>query len=547
MEPIELSFYMLIAIVSMAICMAITPIMMRIAPIIGMLDKPDGRKVHTAPIPRSGGVGIVVGMLVSLFLWLELDQFISSLLIGCSLLLFFGAWDDSKNIRPAFKFFGQLMAAITVVYYGDIYVFHFPFMGIEELPQYIGKPFTVIAIIGMINALNLSDGLDGLAGGEALISLSAVAFLSYLYDATTALAVAAATIGGIFGFLRFNSYPARIFMGDAGSQTLGFVLGVLVVYLSQQVNPAISPVTALLLLGLPVVDSVVVFYLRAKRGDSLVVAAKDHLHHRLLGLNFYHYESVIIIYSIQILFVVAAVLLPYESDLLLMSLYIGLFLLVFSIIAFAERSSWSVHNSTIANKPILRSSLLEKYEHLANIPYRVLEAGISLFIVASAITSNMIPVDLGVSSLVLFLLLLVIVITDRFEIYLYRLVMFITIGFSVYLLSTYPPVWLLEQISLVYIFFVTMTLASFIVARIAISDKFQITPLDYLVILMSIFIGMVPGIDHGASSIIWMVIQIIILFYACELTIHQNIGKRLNGLTGSVLLALALISLRGLA
>ena len=113
-------------------------------------------------------------------------------------------------------------------------------------------------------------------------------------------------------------------MGDTGSQTLGFVLAVLAVYLTQQVNPLISPVVALLLLGLPVIDSIVVFSLRARRGDSLVVAAKDHLHHRLLALGFYHYESVIIIYSIQLILIFSAALLPYESDLLLFSIYLGI-------------------------------------------------------------------------------------------------------------------------------------------------------------------------------------------------------------------------------
>ena len=307
MNPNELSFYLLIAIMSMAICMAVIPIMMRIAPYIGMIDSPDGRKVHAVAIPRSGGIGIVVGMLVPLFIWLDTSHFSTSLIIGCSILLLFGAWDDAKNIRPAFKFIGQIAAAMIVVYYGDVYVFHFPFMGVDDLPEYIGKPFTVIAIVGMINALNLSDGLDGLAGGEALISLAAVFYLTYQFDGVAAIVITAATIGGIFGFLRFNSHPARIFMGDAGSQTLGFVLAVLVIYLSQQVNSVVSPVIALLLLGLPVIDSLAVFYMRAKRGDSLVVAAKDHLHHRLLNIGFYHYESVMIIYSIQLLFVVSAV------------------------------------------------------------------------------------------------------------------------------------------------------------------------------------------------------------------------------------------------
>lgn len=540
----ELGFYLLIAIISMAICMLIIPIMMRIAPAIGMIDKPDTRKVHVNAVPRAGGVGIVVGVLVPLFLWLPLDHYVTSVVVGCAVLLFFGAWDDSKNIRPAFKFIGQLIAAIVVVYYGDIYVIHFPFIGSGQLPQYIGQPFTVIAIVGMINALNLSDGLDGLAGGEALISLVAIAYLSYLYDGSATLAIAAATIGGIFGFLRFNSHPARIFMGDAGSQTLGFILAVLVVYLTQQVNPVVSPVVALLLLGLPVIDSVAVFYMRAKRGDSLVVAAKDHLHHRFLGLGFYHYESVMIIYSVQVLFIISAVLLPYESDILLIGLYLGLCILVFSMVIMSERRQWRAHKIE-AGASVFLSSILKNHEYLAIFPYRLIEAGMSLFIVAAAIMSDNVPIDLGVSSLVLLVLLLIVIVTNWLGIHLYRLIMFVTIGFSVYLLSTYPPAWLLEQVSLAYIFFLTMTVASFITVRIAVTDQFQITPLDYLVVIIAIIVSMAPGIEHGASSMVWMVVQIIVLFYACELVI-QNMKSRFNSFTGAVGLALALIAFRGL-
>lgn len=544
MNTSELSSYLLIAIIAMAICMLIIPIMMRIAPAIGMIDKPDIRKVHVNAVPRAGGVGIVIGMLIPLFLWLPLDQYVTSVLVGCAVLLFFGAWDDSRDIRPAFKFIGQLIAAIVVVYYGDIYVIHFPFIGSGELPEYIGQPFTVIAIVGMINALNLSDGLDGLAGGESMISLAAIAYLSYIYDGSATLAIAAATIGGIFGFLRFNSHPARIFMGDAGSQTLGFVLAVLVVYLTQQVNPVVSPVVALLLLGLPVVDSLAVFYMRAKRGDSLVVAAKDHLHHRLLGLGFYHYESVIIIYSIQVLFIISAVLWPYESDILLIGLYLGLCILVFSVVTLTERGKWKAHNIE-AGTSVFLSGILKKHEYLANLPYRLIESGMSLFIVAAAITSDNVPIDLGVSSLVLLVLLLIVIATNLLGIHLYRLIMFVTIGFSVYLLFTYPPFWLLEQVSLAYIFFLTMMVASFISARIAVTDQFQITPLDYLVVIIAIIVSMAPGIEHGASSMVWMVVQIIVLFYACELVI-QNMKSRFNSFTGAVVLALALIAFRGL-
>lgn len=544
MESADLGLYMLVAIIAMAICMAIVPVLIRFAPSLGMLDSPDERKVHCEIIPRVGGVGIVLGLMVPLFIWLPIDSFIGSFLFGCAILLIFGAWDDAKELGPYIKFFGQFLAAISVVYIGDVYVHHFPFIGLNELPVYIGKPFTVIAIVGVINALNLSDGLDGLAGGEALLSLAAIAYMSYQFSSDTSIIVAAATIGGIFGFLRFNSHPAKVFMGDSGSQTLGFVLAVLVVYLSQQVNPVVSPVIALLLLGLPVIDSLVVFYSRAKRGDSLVVAAKDHLHHRLLALGFYHYESVVIIYSIQVIFVVFAVLIPYESDFLLVGIYFSVCLTVFSTIIFCERRNWSAHGVK-AGSSVFLSSVLKKHEYLATFPYRLIEAGMSLFIVAAAIMSDNVPADLGVSSLVLLVLLLIVIVTNWLGIHLYRLIMFVTIGFSVYLLSTYPPAWLLEQVSLAYIFFLTITVASFITARIAVTDQFQITPLDYLVVIIAIIVSMAPGIEHGASSMVWMVVQIIVLFYACELVI-QNMKTRFNSFTGAVVLALALIAFRGL-
>lgn len=540
----ELSYYFLIAIISMAIAMVIIPIMMRLAPALGMIDSPDGRKVHSTAIPRSGGVGIVIGILVPLFFWLDINELTTSFMIGCAVLLVFGAWDDARNIRPLYKFIGQFIAAILVVYYGDLYVHHFPFLDIDELPAYIGKPFTVFAIVGMINALNLSDGLDGLAGGEALISLVGIGYLSFLYSGEIALIVTVATVGGIFGFLRFNSHPARIFMGDTGSQTLGFILAVLAVMLTQKVNPVVSPVVALLLLGLPIIDSVVVFFLRARRGDSLVVAAKDHLHHRLLSLGFYHYESVIVIYSMQILLVACAVLLPYESDLLLISIYLGLCVLLFSVIAYGEKRDWAAHGNVIISSLSL-SHVYTKFRKLSEAPYYLLIYGFILFVTSAAITSTNVPIDIGISSLVLLLILLMNVSLNWFGDIAYRLIMYVVVGFSVYLLSTFPPAWLLQQLSLSYIFFSVMTVSVFIAMRISSSEQFQITPLDYLVIIMALIVSVSPNVDYGSSSMVWMVIQIIILFYVCELIIQKTKSK-FNNITGAICLALALIAYRGI-
>ncbi len=543
MSPNELSLCLLMAIMSMAICMSIIPAMLRYAPYLGMNDSPCDRKVHNSAIPRSGGIGIVLGILIPLLLWLETSAFSTSLIIGCSILLFFGAWDDVRNIRPAYKFIGQLLAAVSVVYYGGVYVHHFPFIGIESIPDYIGKPLTVVAIVGMINALNLSDGLDGLAGGEALISLVAIAYLAFYFNSALILTIAAVAIGGIFGFLRFNSHPARIFMGDAGSQTLGFLLAVLAVYLTQQVNPLVSPGVALLLLGLPVIDSLVVFYIRAKRGDSLVVATKDHLHHRLLALGFYHYESVMVIYSIHIILVVSAILFPYESDFLLISLYLTICALTFSALVFAERKNYKVHGKNVKSRSFL-SSVLKKYKNLRVLPYRCLKACMSLFIVSSAVMTYHVPRDLAALSLVLFLSLCIIIFLRSAGDGYYRLLMFVTIGASVYLLSSYPPPWLLAQVSLAYIFFISITVLSFVTIRVTLKDKFTITPLDYLVVIFVIIVGAAHGIDISTSSMIWMAIQIIILFYACELII-QNMKSQLNSFTAIVALSLSIMVFRG--
>ncbi|MES0328549.1 MAG: MraY family glycosyltransferase, partial [Gammaproteobacteria bacterium] len=195
MSESNLGIYLIIAFMAMAICMAIIPLMMKYASVMGMIDQPDPRKVHSFPIPRVGGVGIVIGALVPLLIWLPFDNLILSFLTGSFVLFSFGIWDDVKELDHYVKFVGQFIAAGVVVYYGDLYVSHFPFMGLNLLPEWIGRPFTVIAMVGMMNAINHSDGLDGLAGGESLLSLAAITYLAFLYDSSVIVIIAAATIG----------------------------------------------------------------------------------------------------------------------------------------------------------------------------------------------------------------------------------------------------------------------------------------------------------------------------------------------------------------
>ncbi len=536
--------YLIIAILAMAVSMAIIPIMIRLAPRLGMIDKPDPRKVHVKPIPRVGGVGIVIGSLVPLLIWLPFDPLNNAILLGTFILLIFGTWDDMKELGHYVKFAGQFAAAIVVVYYGGLYVSHFPFMGLDLLNPAIGKPFTVFAIVGMVNAINHSDGLDGLAGGETMLSLAATSYLAYLYHGTEVLIICAATIGGLFGFLRFNSHPARVFMGDGGSQFLGFVVAILVVMLTQKVNPVISPALPVLLLGLPIIDILAVFFLRAKHHMNLFKATRNHIHHRLLDLGFYHYQSVIIIYSIQILFVVAAVLLPYASDMLIMGLYLGVCFLVFFTLTLAERKGWRIHH--VRSQPVESlSQLIHQYEQYRLLPARVLEAGISLFVIAAALLADFIPADFAYSSVLLLIVLLLAVFSNWLGETMFRLVLFVTIAFSVYLVSNYPTELLLREIDLVYLFFAVMMITTFVAVRLEAYQYFRITPLDYLVIIMALIIGLGSSMGHTSSKMVWMIAQIIILFYACELVIQQ-MQRRVSRFSVSFALALGLIALRGI-
>ena len=527
----------------MAISMAIIPVMIKLAPYVGMVDKPDLRKVHTVPVPRVGGVGIVIGALLPMFIWLPMSELMISFLFGSAVLLVFGVWDDIAELGHYVKFIGQIIAAIAVVYYGDLWVAHFPFIGVDAIPSYAGKPFTVIALVGVINAINHSDGLDGLAGGESLLSLGAMAYFAYLFEGDLLLVIAFATIGGIFGFLRYNSYPAKVFMGDGGSQFIGFTLGFLVVYLTQVVNPVLSAALPILLLGLPVADILAVFYLRAKSGINLFKATRNHIHHRLLELGFLHYESVIIIYSIQAVFVLSAILLPYENDYFLMFLYMTGICIVFSVLTLCEKRGYKVHISDQYQNQAKNYGLPSWMLKIISIPARILEPGVSIFFIGGVLMSGTVPSDFGIAAVILLATLLLLLLAKRSVMVPYRLITFVTAGFAVYLLSSYPPVWLLEQNIIIYLYFGLLTIATFLTVRTLSNETFQITPLDYLVIIFAMVIAFVPDSSLNMHGIIMMSLQMIVLFYACEMII-QSISGMYNRFTGSLVATLAIISLR---
>lgn len=537
--------YLFAFITAIVISMAVIPLMARVAPRIGMIDRPDPRKVHAKPIPRAGGLGIVLGALIPIMLWLPLDDLMVTYIFGALVLLVFGVWDDIKELGHYVKFIGQLIAVVPVVYYGDLYVTHFPLLGIETIPPSFGKPFTVFALMGVINALNHSDGLDGLAGGMALLSLISMSFLAYSADGSTLIFIACATLGGVFGFLRYNTHPARVFMGDGGSQFLGFTLGFLVVYLVERVNPALSPALPALLLGLPVIDILGVFAQRIYHGMNWFRASKNHIHHRLLQMGFDHYEAVVIIYSIQTIFVVSAIILGYEMDALILSIYLGIAAVVFAFLITAEVTGWRAHAHSQTSRLSRAIYRLKKHRMFTQVPINIVMLAIAAFFVLTALLSVSVPRDLATASLILALVLVLFLASGRANSIVVRAVHYVTAAFAVYigtklLVKNFP---FLETAELVY--FIVMAAFIGFAVRYAGKTQFTTTPMDYLVICTAVFAGILlqklpEKIDIGP-----MAIKLIILFYGCEIaTMHAR--RTWNTLNIASMAALVLFSVKGL-
>jgi UDP-GlcNAc:undecaprenyl-phosphate GlcNAc-1-phosphate transferase len=537
--------FILPLVAALVISMILIPLMTHLAPRIGMVDLPDARKVHARPVPRVGGVGIVFGALLPVLFLLPLDQSWLTYLAGALVVFVFGALDDSHELNHYVKFIGQFIAVIGVVYIGDVYVTNFPFMGGEPLSEAIGKPFTVIAMVGMINAINHSDGLDGLAGGESLISLCAIAYLAYLSGGYEVVIISLAIIGGLLGFIRFNTHPAVIFMGDSGSQFLGFSLGYLAVLLTQDVNPALSPALPLLLLGLPIADIIAVFIQRIYKKMNWFRATRNHIHHRLLDLGFHHYESVIVIYSVHLLLVILALLMPYEADGLIAGAYLAVISVVFVFLVVVEKTGWMMRTAPAG---LYVDALIESAKHsklLVRLAYGLVYFGLSLFLITGAVLATRVPVDLGIAGLILCLMLLArLIVGGRLWLLPLRLLSYMAIMFVVYLLTTYQPEYLSGTDPATYLFFGGMVLAIGVLVRFKEFKEFNTTPTDFLIVIAVLALVVLSGQGIVSGTHTAIVLKAIILFYACEIVLGA-MNKRLNFFNVSVLLSLAVITGRG--
>lgn len=318
---------------ALLISLAATPLVKRLAFRIGAVDKPNERKVHEGLMPRLGGLAIFVSFVLCLLFFVDMTSQLVGLLIANLVIVATGIYDDTRDMSAKIKLFGQFIAALILVEYGfRVQFLTLPFDGgIYYLPR-ADIIFTVLWIVGVTNAVNLIDGLDGLAAGTATIAAVTISVVAYMTGQYQAFQIGIILAFATLGFLRYNFNPASIFMGDTGSMFLGFNLGALAILGMTKSVTVISLVLPVIILGIPILDTLWAIFRRAKRRKPIFEADKKHLHHRLLHMGLSHRRTVLVIYGANVFLGIGAVLIQSLGTL---SSMVGFLVLVILMLLFA--------------------------------------------------------------------------------------------------------------------------------------------------------------------------------------------------------------------
>jgi UDP-GlcNAc:undecaprenyl-phosphate/decaprenyl-phosphate GlcNAc-1-phosphate transferase len=313
-----------------AVSFLLVPATKRLAVRLDAIDRPNARSLHEAPTPKLGGLAILAGVLVAALIWLPWDAETRAILAGAVLIAVVGMVDDIFELSAAPKLIGQTVAVIIPVSAGvKVEDFTFPFLGglfpgsvdLVSLPWGtaidLGDVGTVIAIVAAINTINLIDGVDGLAAGVCAISALTLAVIALSLDRNAAGVLAALTAGASLGFLRSGFPPATTFMGDTGSNLLGYLLGAVAVQGALKTNAVVALFLPLIVLAVPILDTGFVVAKRLKYGQPIYQADTSHFHHRMANIGFSQRRTLAYMYGWTLILAGLALALrfvPYSDD-----------------------------------------------------------------------------------------------------------------------------------------------------------------------------------------------------------------------------------------
>lgn len=516
---------------------------------IGGIDKPDDRKVHCTDIPRLGGIAIFCAFLFSILFFIDIDRQIKGFLAGAVVIFLTGLADDLTGLSPRNKLIGEVLAASMAIISGGICMTTLgnP-LGLGEVQLGVfAIPFTIFAVVGVMNAINLIDGLDGLAGGTSAVACLAFGVLSWNAGNNNLLALIVALLGAIVGFLRYNTYPARIFMGDSGSLFLGYCMGFFSVMLLNKSGGTVSPMAPLMILGIPILDTLVVMGGRKLNGMSISSPDKTHIHHRLLCLGFGHRFSVLFVYALSYLLAASALLLHGSSDLIQ-----AIVLIIFCIVLYtalnalasserAQQLSLLKSNKSIRQTYAFRS-LVESSRYLLVFMKYLLLLVLSLVIIVKPDYSVNI---VWVSVILLVCISGLLMVGSWWGNSLLQSVIYFSGLISVFIIENYGRetefagchlIWISH--SLFACLFVTIVIK--VVLRKRIGHLIN-TPFEYLILFVVVAVPLLPTDITAKFHLMSVAAKSVVLFVAYKLILMRQARKNRKILAGTFIALLALI------
>lgn len=520
-----------IFIISLFLTIALVPVSKHLAFRMNILDIPDARKVHLAPMPKMGGVSMIIGAFIPILLWVPRNNFIHSIIIGSAIIFIFGLIDDIKPLTSIQKIIPQTVAALIVILFGGVKIVGLGSLAPESyiIPDLLSVPLTLLVIIGITNAINLSDGLDGLAGGISMLSFIAIGFLSFWCGNAQIAIMAVAVIGGIAGFLRYNTHPAVLFMGDAGSQLLGFLSIIFALVLTQS-NTPYSKILALPLIGFPILDTITVMIERVMKKKSPFTADKNHFHHRLLRFGFFHSEAVLSIYIIQACFICFAIIFRFHSAWVHVLFFVIFSTIILLLFFTARMRKWVFRRDgsfdTVFKK---RLRVLKEKKISIRICYGVLRYGLPLIFAVQILIPGKIPVYLSV------LAGSFAVLTgagyyfnwSKYKEYILRFSIFITGTLLLYTAETNPAPWMvnrLMELNTLGFFIIVL----FVVLTLNLTQRrkgLKITPMDILVFIVILVLPNLPTTHLQTTGVGVTLAKALILFFCYDVLVGEMRGE----------------------
>lgn len=537
-------------ILSLFLTIALVPVFKRIAFKMHIVDVPDERKVHLAPMPKTGGISMAVGIFIPLAVWLVKDQFVSAVLLGAVVIVIFGIVDDIRPLSAKQKIVPQIAAALIVIFLGNVRITSLGAMAMPDfiLPWFLSVPLTLLVILGVTNAINLADGLDGLAGGISMLSFILIAFLAYQCGNMQIALMSLAIVGAVLGFLRYNTYPAILFMGDAGSQMLGFLSIVFAIVLTQS-NTPYSKILALPIIGFPILDTLTVMVERLIKKRSPFSPDKNHFHHRLLRFNFFHTEAVLIIYIIQAVFILFALKTRFYSEWVHVGGFIALSAAILVTMFFARINHFELNRQGSFDTKIKSGLKVLKEKNLfIRISFGGLRHGFFLILACQAVIPKEIPLFFTAACGVLLVFTFA---ASRFDFKLknqvLRFAVYLVIPFLIYVTESMPAGFMDGYLPAVNnAFFIALVLMIVLTLNLTRRRKgFKISPMDILVFIVVLVFPNLSSMEFFAVHHTGIVVaKVLILFFGYDV-IMGELRKESGILIKPVTMVLGLIVLRG--